>query len=132
VLGGLGYQRRPWPTAVGYRLPVLMTMFGALLLAPAALGGIIALSVTIVAAGATLVPQVSTHNVLLDRVVAPQRLAEAYGWLTTMIAIANGAGQALGGVVIQHSDYHACFLAAGACVLGFAALVAARTSTLRA
>jgi predicted MFS family arabinose efflux permease len=123
IVGGLAYQRRPWPRRVPLRLPALMAVFGGLLLMAALVDGMLALTATMVLAGATLVPQITIHNTLLDPLVPGRRLSEAFGWITTAIAVANAGGQALGGFVVQRYDYQAGFLAGAVCAIPLAVLV---------
>jgi MFS family permease len=123
VLSGVVYQRSPWPRALPVRLPVLMAAFGLVLVLPAVIGGTAALTAGVVLAGATLVPQVTAHNTLLDGLVPPRRLSEAFGWITTAVFAANAGGQALGGFVIERYGYQAGFRTAAACGAGLAAVV---------
>ena len=123
VVGGLVYQRWSWPNAIEARLPALMATFGLLLLIPALIDSMVALAVTMVLAGVTLVPQITTHNALLDGLAAGPRLTEAYGWITTAVAVANAAGQAAGGLAIQHHGHSVGFLARAACVVPLALVV---------
>jgi len=123
VLSGVVYQRSPWPRALPVRLPVLMAAFGLFLVLPAVVGGTPALTVGVVLAGATLVPQVTAHNTLLDGLVPQLRLSEAFGWITTAIFAANAGGQALGGFVIERYGYQACFRTAAVCGVGLAVVV---------
>jgi MFS family permease len=123
VLGGLAYQRWPRPRGLAARLPALLSAFGLLLGIPFLLDGVAALAAMMVLTGSTLVPQVSTQNSVLDRLVPATRLTEAYGWVTTVIAVANAGGQAAGGVVIERYGHRAGFLAAAACVVPLALAV---------
>lgn len=123
ILGGLAYQRRPWPHTLTLRLPALMSAFGLVLLIPVPLDGATALAVAAVLAGLTLIPQVTAHNTLLDGLVPSPRLAEAYGWVTTTVTAANAVGQAAGGLVIDRYSHHGAFLAAAVCVLTLALVV---------
>ena len=123
LLGGLAYQRRPWPPVLVARLPVLLSAFGLFLLIAVPSGGVVALSVAVVLAGLTLVPQVTTHNTVLDGLVGRSRLTEAYGWITTTIAVANAAGQAAGGLVVDSFGHRTGFLTATVCVLALALVV---------
>ncbi|MFC7549978.1 MFS transporter [Plantactinospora sp. GCM10030261] len=123
MVGGLVYQRRPWPRSRTVRLPVLIAVLGAVLLVPTLLAGVVPLALAVVLAGVTLVPQITLHNTLLDGLVPARRLAEAFGWLTMAIAGANAGGQALGGLVIEGYDYQAGLLAASAGAIGLAGVV---------
>jgi len=121
IVGGLLYQRVPWAGRRAARVPVLMGAFGLILLVPVLAGGAATLAVMIVLAGLTLVPQITAHNTLLDGLVPAARLSEAYGLVATTIAVANAAGQALAGVLVDAYDHRASLLAACGCVLVLAA-----------
>ncbi|OXM60950.1 hypothetical protein [Amycolatopsis vastitatis] len=56
----------------------------------------------------------------MDGLVPGRRLTEAYGWITTTIAVANATGQAAGGLLAERFDHHTGFLAATLCVLSLA------------
>lgn len=120
IVGGLVHQRRPRPRSVTARLPALLSTFAVLLLVPALLDGLVALTVMLVLTGMTLVPQVATHNSLLDGLVPGRRLTEAYGWVTTTITVANATGQAAGGLLTERYDHHTGFLTAALCVMALA------------
>ncbi|MGI5211394.1 MFS transporter [Plantactinospora sp. CA-290183] len=130
VLSGLVYQRRPWPRTLSTRLPVLMFALATFLGVPVLASGLAGLTVMVVLSGATLVPQVSTQNTVLDGLVPPARLTEAYGWVTTVIAITNAAGQALGGLVVERYDHRTGFLVAAVCVGALTLPVVLRRRTL--
>jgi predicted MFS family arabinose efflux permease len=125
MAGGLAYQRWLSPPHGGLasRLPVLLSIFALVLLIPGGFAGVVALAVSLALAGLTLVPQITTHNSLLDGLVPGRRLSEAYGWLTMTIWVANAAGQAAGGLVIDRAGHQAGFVAATACVLALAVVV---------
>jgi predicted MFS family arabinose efflux permease len=124
IVGGLLYQRWAWAGRGSTRLPLLMGAFGLVLLVPVLVSGAAALAAMIVLAGLTLVPQITAHNILLDGLVPSARLSEAYGLVATTIAVANAAGQALSGALVDAYDHRASLLAGCACVLVLAAGVA--------
>jgi MFS family permease len=130
VLSGMAYQRSPWPRPLTVRLPLLMAVLGTVLIIPSVLGGALPLAIAVILAGATLVPQITVHNTLLDGLVPQRRLSEAFGWITTAIFAANAGGQALGGLVIQRYDYQAGFRTAAACAVVLAAVVWTARRTL--
>jgi MFS family permease len=121
IVGGLLYQRWPWAGQGATRLPVLMAAFGLTLVVPALVGGVAALAAMIMLGGLTLVPQITAHNTLLDGLVPAARLTEAYGLVVTTIAVANAAGQAMAGVLVDRFDHQSSLLAGCACTLGLAA-----------
>lgn len=84
---------------------------------PVLIDGVVALTAMVVLTGLTLVPQLAAHNTLLDGLVPARRLTEAYGWVTTTIAVTNAVGQAAGGLVIERYDHRTSFLVAALWVL---------------
>jgi MFS family permease len=130
IVGGLVFQRWPWPRNRVARLPVQLTVLGAVLVLPVLVDGVGALVATMVVAGLTLVPQITTHNAVLDGLVPPARLTEAYGLVTTSIAVANAGGQASAGILIDRYGHRAGFVGALACVLAIALAVWARRRRL--
>jgi MFS family permease len=117
VLGGLAHQRWPWPPSAITRLPAFVSALGLLLFIPVLIDGVVALTAMLVLSGLTLVPQLAAHHTLLDGLVPGRRLTEAYGWVTTTIAVTNAVGQAAGGLVIERYDHRTSFLVAALCVL---------------
>ncbi|MCI3273425.1 MFS transporter [Streptomyces cylindrosporus] len=108
VLGGLTYNRRPWPSEPSLRLPMLMAAFG-LLLCPVFIGGFYGLAAAMILTGLTLAPQLTTQNALLDTLVPPHQVSEAFGWITTAIALGNATGQAASGALIELSGHETAF-----------------------
>ncbi|MEU8650007.1 MFS transporter [Streptomyces sp. NPDC048737] len=125
VLGGLVYNRRPWPRSPAVRLPLLTAAFGLLLL-PALAGGVPGIAVALVLSGATLAPQLTAQTILLDRLVPTSRITEAYSWVTTLVAAGNAAGQAGSGVLVERFGHRTTFLICTCLILVFAALVGSR------
>jgi predicted MFS family arabinose efflux permease len=123
IAGGLLYQRWPWAGRRPARLPILMVVFGLVLFVPVLAGGVAGLTTMIVLGGLTLVPQITAHNTLLDNLVPAARLTEAYGLVATTIAVANAAGQATAGILVDRYDHQVSLLAGGACTMVLAAAV---------
>ena len=84
------------------QLPLLILTSACALLIPLTGQHILALALCVIVAGATFTPQLTLQSIVLDDVVPHQRVGAAFGWLTTAVAIGNGAGQALGGSLSQH------------------------------
>ena len=122
VLGGLTYNRRPWPPEPSLRLPLLMTAFG-LLLCPVFIDDLYGIAAAMILTGLTLAPQLTTQNTLLDSLVTPVQVSEAFGWLTTVNALGNAVGQAASGAVSEHIGRKAAFLIGASSILVFSAVV---------
>ncbi len=131
VVLGTAYQRSPWPRSLTVRLPLLLAAFGTVLLIPSFVNGVLPLAGAVVLAGATLVPQITAHNTLIDGLVPSRRSSEAYGWITTVIVVSNAGGQALSGWITQHYHYDSGFLTAAASALGLASPGVGRQATSR-
>lgn len=131
VLGGLAHNRHPWPARPSQRLPLLMASFG-LLLCPVFIGGLYGITAAMILTGLTLAPQLTTQNTLLDSLVAPRQVSEAFGWVTTVIALGNAVGQAASGALVESSGHETAFLIGVASVLGFTAVVTAGRRRLHA
>lgn len=129
---GIAYSLRPWPRPMGLRLPVLLAVFGAcvaLLAWPSTLWG---LAVAMLAAGALITPQSTSHSAAIELVAPRNSAAEAFGWVLTSITLGLAFGQSISGYLVEHSGPPAAFLAAAAVSITLAAVVFARRRTVRA
>ncbi|PRX44771.1 putative MFS family arabinose efflux permease [Prauserella shujinwangii] len=112
---GVAYSLRPWPRRMALRLPALLALFGglvALLALPSTLWG---LAVAMLAAGALITPQSSTHSTTIELVAPEGTAAEAFGWVITAITLGLALGQSVSGYLVEHSGPELSFLVAGAC-----------------
>jgi MFS family permease len=102
VGGGIAFGIRSWPRRAELQLPILLLASGcALLLIPLAGQHIATLMLSVAAAGVTFAPQLTVQSAILNEIVPRQRVGVSFGWLTTAVAIGNGAAQALGGALSQ-------------------------------
>lgn len=131
VLGGIAHNRHPWPAQPSLRLPLLMAAF-SLLLCPVFIGGLYSIAAAMILTGLTLAPQLTTQNTLLDSLVPPHQVSEAFGWITTVIALGNAAGQVASGAVVEHSGHKTAFLVGVSSILGFTVVVTLGRNRLRA
>ncbi|MDQ4116938.1 MAG: MFS transporter, partial [Actinomycetota bacterium] len=104
VAAGVLYGLRPWPRSMGRRLPVLLGAFAVLvgltaMVAP--LGSLPLLAVTLLAAGATITPQVTAHSQGVDLTAPDSSAAEAFSWVVTSAVIGVSAGQSLAGLAVD-------------------------------
>ncbi|MEV0322671.1 MFS transporter [Streptomyces sp. NPDC050658] len=130
VLGGLAYNRWPWPRPLPRRLPFLMTAYG-LLFCPVLIGGLYGVAAAVVLSGLTLAPQKATHNILLESLVPPHQVSEAFGWVVTVMVLGSAVGQAAGGAAVEASGHQMAFLIGAASILGFTTVVARNQCRLR-
>jgi MFS family permease len=113
VAFGVVYSLRPWPKRMNLRLPVLLASFGgfvALLALPSTLW---ALALGMLAAGALITPQSTTHSAAIELVAPRGTAAEAFGWVLTSVTLGLAIGQSISGYLVEHSGPPAAFLAAG-------------------
>jgi MFS family permease len=131
VAFGVLFSLRPWPRPLGLRLPVLLGLFAAtvaLLAWPSTLWG---LGVAMLAAGALITPQSTTHSMTIELVAPKDTAAEAFGWVLTSITLGLAAGQSVSGYLVEQSGPPLAFLVAGACAAVIAGLVWLRRNTVR-
>ncbi|MEC3975034.1 MFS transporter [Amycolatopsis sp. H20-H5] len=133
VAFGVAYSLRPWPRKMGMRLPVLLAGFGALvaLLALPSTLWALALALTMLAAGALITPQSTTHSAAIELVAPKGTAAEAFGWVLTAVTTGLAIGQSISGYLVEHAGPSAAFLTAGAFGLAMAAVVWLLRGTVR-
>ncbi|OZM73460.1 MFS transporter [Amycolatopsis antarctica] len=131
VAFGVAYSLRPWPRRMGMRLPVLLAAFGAcvaILAWPSTLWG---LAIAMLAAGALITPQSTSHSAAIEIVAPRNSAAEAFGWVLTAITLGLAFGQSISGYLVEHSGPPAAFLAAAVVAIALAGVVLARRGTVR-
>jgi predicted MFS family arabinose efflux permease len=65
------------------------------------------------AAGALITPQSTTHSAAIELVAPRGAAAEAFGWVLTSVTLGLAIGQSISGYLVEHSGPPAAFLAAG-------------------
>jgi MFS family permease len=124
IAGAFIYGRGRWRTAPAARLVVLMALLTAFVALSATAGTFAGLAVLLVASGVALNPALSTFSLLVDEFVSRRSAAEAFGWLSTAIALGTGAGSAIAAAFAEHhGSVHAAFVVAA--VAGAAGLCGA-------
>lgn len=131
VLVGVLYSLRPFPHAVGLRLPVLLTLFGACIGLMSLPGELIGLGAVMLIAGAWLAPQSATHSVLVEVVAPPHMAGEAFAWVITACTLGLSVGQSVSGQLVDVSGPGLAFLAAGGAGVLIACLLALLHRTVR-
>ncbi|MEU6645069.1 MFS transporter [Saccharomonospora sp. NPDC046836] len=132
VAFGVAYSLRPWPRPMALRLPVLLAGFGALvalLALPSTLWG---LALAMLAAGALITPQSTTHSAAIEIVAPKGTAAEAFGWVITAVTLGLAFGQSVSGYLVELSGPPAAFLAGAAFGLVLAVVVWLLRGTVRA
>jgi predicted MFS family arabinose efflux permease len=112
AIGGLAYGARTFSlplSSVYLRLAAVLPLgFLPALAAPS----IAVMAVLILPAGLLIAPLGAAGNQLVGEVAAPGTETEAYTWPVTAMLIGFATGTALGGVLVEHVDWRACFVAA--------------------
>ena len=83
------------------------------------------MALLILPSGVLIAPLAAAGNELIARVAPAGAVTEAYAWPVTAILVGFAGGTAAGGMLIEVSDWHACFVAATAAA-AFAAVVVYR------
>ncbi|KID29419.1 putative MFS family arabinose efflux permease [Prauserella rugosa] len=131
VAFGVAYSLRPWPRTLPVRLPVLLGAFGALvgLMAwPSTLWG---LAIAMLAAGAVITPQSTTHSTTIEVTAPKDTAAEAFAWVLTSVTLGIALGQSVSGYLVEHASPSVAFLVAGVVALALAGAVALLRGTIR-
>ena len=117
--GGIAYGARTWTGSLGSTYLWLSALLPLGYL-PALLSPSIAvMALLILPAGLLIAPLTAAGNQLIGRVAPAGAATEAYAWPVTAILVGFAAGTAAGGVLIEVTSWHACFLAAaGAAATG--------------
>ena len=116
--GGLLYGGMHVALPVEKQLRRLLVMLALSLALQAAISSVGLLMVAALFAGLCIAPTVTIASVLVST-CAPRRYAtEAFTWSTTCIVTGIGAGNALGGLLVERSGASVVFLASAAAALG--------------
>ncbi|RSN59362.1 MFS transporter [Amycolatopsis sp. WAC 04182] len=131
VAFGVAYSLRPWPRQMSLRLPVLLAGFGALVALLALPGSLWGLALAMLAAGALITPQSTTHSAAIEIAAPKGTAAEAFGWVLTAVTLGLAFGQSISGYLVEHAGHEAAFLAAGGVGFALAAVVWLLRGTFR-
>jgi predicted MFS family arabinose efflux permease len=124
IVGAAVYAGRQWAASAVARL---VSLTGALTLCAAgmvAAQGLVVIGLLLLIVGLALNPALTTLSLLVDRLTVEPTAAEAFGWLSTGIAVGTGAAAAIAGVLVQHGDGARPAFAVTAVAAGVAALLA--------
>lgn len=120
ILGGLVVSRTGAPPRPVRRLALLIAAWGVLHALLAVTGSPLALAVTITLAGATIAPTFTVLNGLLDGIVLPGTLTEAFTWTTTGMTVGIASGGAIAGRLADGVSPAAALALGGVALLGAA------------
>jgi MFS family permease len=113
LLGGLLASR----LGGGHRAAGLVSMLAALavghLALTAAADSVVALGITLLAAGMAIAPTYATIYAMVEDAAPQGTITEAFTWLSTAVAIGAASGAAAGGALADHAGPAAAFALAG-------------------
>jgi MFS family permease len=104
IIGAAAYGARPWAMDSRQRLVSLTSALTVCAAAMVAAQGLVLVGLLLLIVGLALNPALTTLSLLVDRLTAEPTAAEAFGWLSTGIAVGTGAAAAIAGVLVQHGD----------------------------
>ncbi|HWM10858.1 MAG TPA: hypothetical protein VNO82_15995 [Solirubrobacteraceae bacterium] len=114
LIGGVLATRRGGGAddPAGLALVLAALAVGHIALAAAA-GSLVALALTLLAAGAAIAPVYASVYAMVERLAPAGTVTEAFAWLTTAAAIGTATGSAAAGVLVEGAGPVAAFLFAG-------------------
>lgn len=133
VLAGVLYSLHPWPRPLHLRMPFLLAAFAGCVAAMALVGPLASLPVLIVAmlaAGATITPQVTAHSLGVEAAAPAGTATEAFGWVITAATLGLSTGQVLSGFSVDLAGPSGAFLTGGIAGGVVAVVLWARRGTL--
>lgn len=130
AIGGLAYGAREWVRPMPQRWIALTAALWLLLLAPVLSDSVLAMALLVIPAGACIAPTLATGAQLMGTLAPPGMSTEAYAWGSTAIVIGFASGSAIGGALVEASDWRAPVLLATAAAAVGAGVAVARRATL--
>ena len=132
ALGGLIYGSLHLHTPADRQLPRFLAAMVLPVALQAATGSALAFCGLAFVAGTLIAPVFALSAILVTSIAPPRYATEAFTWTATCIVSGVGAGQALGGRLLEGPGYPAVFaLAAGAALAGALLAWTLRTNALR-
>ncbi len=102
ILGAAIYGSRRWEARPSARLLLLLVLLTTALALMVPSHGLFVVGALLLLAGVALNPALTTFSLLIDEHVSAQTAGEAFGWLSTAIAVGTGAASAIAATVAQH------------------------------
>jgi predicted MFS family arabinose efflux permease len=125
VLGVLAYGGRSWSLDAGRQFLVLLVLMACGLVGLALLArhsSVLVFAAMVVPAAAPMAPVIAANSVLVLRVAAKERVAEAFTWASTALLGGISAGTAAGGTLVERYSPTVALLAAATSTLLAAAV----------
>jgi MFS family permease len=126
VGGGLVVGALRWSATATTRAAALLALVAAGLSILAAAPSILVIALLLVVAGCPINPAITNIALAVDDRTPPHSAAQAFGWMSTGVALGASVGSAIAGPLAQHAGSDAAFLAAGASA-AIGAVIASRT-----
>jgi MFS family permease len=114
VAGGLVVGVVRWSGTATTRAAALLALVAASLAVLAAAPSILAIALLLVVAGCPINPAVTNIALAVDDRTPAHSTAQAFGWMSTGVALGASVGSAIAGPLAQHVGSDAAFLAAAA------------------
>ena len=130
AVGGLTYGAAHLRMQPDRQMTLILAAMAVPVAAQAALGSVWGIGALAFVAGTLIAPVFALSAMLVTTIAPPRYATEAFTWTSTCIVSGVGAGQALGGRLLEGPGYPAVFALAGAAALA-AALVASTLTTRR-
>jgi predicted MFS family arabinose efflux permease len=131
VAGGLWLGALDWSAPASARATLLLALVAAGLSVLAVAPSLLVIALLLVIAGCPLNPAITNIALVVDERAPRHATAQAFGWMSTAVALGASLGSAIAGPIAQHAGSDMAFLLAGA-VAGMGALVGFGTRRRRA
>jgi MFS family permease len=128
VAGGLVVGAVRWSATATTRAAALLGLVAAGLAVLAAAPSILAIAILLIVAGCPINPAITNIALAVDDRTPAHSTAQAFGWMSTGVALGASVGSAVAGPLAQHAGSDAAFLAAGASA-AIGAMIAMGTRT---
>jgi MFS family permease len=120
--GGLAYGSRSWRMHLPEQFALMLLLMGLGIAGLSVVGNAVLFTLVGVAAGVVMAPALIIQSMLVARTAPPQFATEAFTWSTSCLLTGVGLGLATGGLLLEHANSAAVFVAGGAVSAGAAVL----------
>lgn len=120
--GGLAYGSRSWRMHLPEQFALMLLLMGLGIAGLSVVGNAALFTVVGIAAGVVMAPALIIQSMLVARTAPAQFATEAFTWSTSCLLTGVGLGLATGGLLLEHANPAAVFVAGGAVSAGAAVL----------